>query len=364
MADTTDYFPVPMKQLILDSDISFNLFLYLQLNNKMLQVMKKGDLLTKKRLDDLFNKNIHVVFILKSDKEDFYKYKAKSFSAVILDEKCSQEKKIEQIKVYTKETIQGLSEVTNLEESVQIMENCSGVTKQIVSDVANKGFAKAFDDITKMIKTGSGLMVHSANVSSLSVIFGMLMNIIEPKELEDLAMGGLLHDLGLSKCDGAIVEKYLKNEHNMPEAEWSAFVEHPMYAMEMLKSRSSTLSKNVLDIVFQHHENFDGTGFPRRIKNMQINYLAKIVRIANDFDIVYRELAAQQKYDQMSNILLFLKNGIIQDNKLREEDMGGKAPKTMYDGRILEELIKNIVPVKEGAGTDALVSGNSNKIAA
>ena len=92
------------------------------------------------------------------------------------------------------------------------MQNCSEISKSIISGISNSGFANAFDEITKMVKGGTGLMVHSANVSSLSVLFAMTIGHCTPSDLEDLAMGGLLHDLGLSMSSESVVKKYLANE--------------------------------------------------------------------------------------------------------------------------------------------------------
>ena len=80
---------------------------------------------------------------------------------------------------------------------------------------------------------------------------------------------------------------------------------------------------------------------------MQINFLAKIVRVANDFDIIYRKLVDQKKFEELKNILPLMRDGKIQDGKMRDDSMGESKPKEIYDRKILSMLTKAMFPEQE-----------------
>lgn len=335
MEKISDYSPVPLKTLRADEEITFDVYLYFHINKKMVRIRKAGDVLAKNKLDDLNQKNVKHIYVSKADKEAFYKYKASVFTDILKDQNLSKEEKIKIVQEKTKESISEISEVTSKEESEQMMENCSGITKTIVTEVSSSNFASAFENITNMLKSASSLMVHCANVSSLSVMFSMLLSTIEPKKIEEIATGALLHDLALFDIDEEIVKKYLVNG-KMEDDEFELFKTHPFKGMAKLRNYQQTPSENILDIVYHHHENIDGTGFPRRIKAMQINYLAKLVRIANDFEINYRDLVEQEKFDKLKYILV----------EMKEYQETGQTKKK-YDIKILDNLISNILPAED-----------------
>jgi response regulator RpfG family c-di-GMP phosphodiesterase len=333
----SNFFPARLDDLTLNSNVNFDVFIYFKINNKMVQIFKDGDFFGQDNFNNLTNKKLKHIFIQKSQRQLFCNYKTAIFAQAINSKDLDIEKKKEILQQHTVRAIKSLSEVTNKEDSAQIMENCNDITKNIIANVANKGFAKTYDEIAKMVKGGTGLMVHSANVSSMSVLFAMLCDVTSPTDLEDLAMGGLLHDMGLSAMNPSVAEKYLAGQ-KMSEAEESEYRDHPAKTNELLKSRSKSIHQNVIDIVMQHHENFDGSGFPRHIKNMQINFLAKLVRLANDFDITYRRLVEEEKFDQLPKIFIYMAEGKILDGKFKDEhQVDGKSIEA-YDRKIVTRL--------------------------
>ncbi|MBN1114956.1 MAG: HD domain-containing protein [Oligoflexia bacterium] len=331
MQKIADYVPFPLKEILPGRELLFDVYLFFQINRKMVLVKRKGDLFNADKIQDLQDKKILYFYIHNDDKTGYYDYKAQVFSSVLIDKNLSAEEKTEIIREKSRETVQSLLEVTTKEESEQIMENCNGITKTIVSQASNDKFASAYDKITEMLKTGSTLFVHSANVSSLGVMFAMVLRNIDPKKIEELAMAGLLHDLGLSQIDESVVSAYL-NLYDIPGSARSEFNKHPELAVNILKSRKNNLSDNVFTIIMQHHECQDGSGFPQGLKGMQINYFAKILKIANDFDLWYRFLVENSKFDFLKYILVILQ---------KMQVMPGTEQS--HDPKLLQALVESLV---------------------
>lgn len=119
---------------------------------------------------------------------------------------------------------------------------------------------------------------HSVNVAIISVLIALNLDYNEAK-LVDLAIGALLHDIGMLTVPKEVILKV----GNLTPVESAAMQRHANDGFEIVRKRReiSTLAAHV---AFQHHERFDGTGYPRRLKGEEIHEYARIVAIADIFD--------------------------------------------------------------------------------
>lgn len=118
---------------------------------------------------------------------------------------------------------------------------------------------------------------HSDRVSQYSVLIGKYLKLSD-EELHDLEVGGLFHDIGKIGVPDAI----LKKESKLTDNEYSEIKNHPSIGAHILSS--ATIFQNIIPIVKHHHEKYDGTGYPGRLKGEEIPYLARIAAIADTFD--------------------------------------------------------------------------------
>lgn len=119
---------------------------------------------------------------------------------------------------------------------------------------------------------------HSVNVTVLSMIIGTSLK-LSYKEMFNLGRAALLHDIGKMFVSKEILNKPGK----LDTSEMEIMKNHSQFGYKYLKKRYgfSTLTYNgVLD----HHEKYDGTGYPGRLKGDEIPFLAKIASIADSFD--------------------------------------------------------------------------------
>jgi HD-GYP domain-containing protein (c-di-GMP phosphodiesterase class II) len=134
---------------------------------------------------------------------------------------------------------------------------------------------------------------HSDRVSLYSVLIGKHLNLSD-KELKDLEIGGLFHDIGKI----GVPEAILKKESKLNDDEYSEIKNHPAIGVHILSS--AAIFKDIIPIVKHHHEKYDGTGYPGKLKGEDIPYLARIVAVADSFDAMtsrrsYREAIPLEK---------------------------------------------------------------------
>jgi HD-GYP domain-containing protein (c-di-GMP phosphodiesterase class II) len=118
---------------------------------------------------------------------------------------------------------------------------------------------------------------HTHRVADLTAELAKKMDISE-SELGDIHRGALLHDIGKMGIPDSILQK----PDVLTETEWEIMQTHPELAYKFL-SHISYLAP-ALDIPLCHHEKWDGTGYPRKLKGEQIPVAARIFAVVDVFD--------------------------------------------------------------------------------
>jgi putative nucleotidyltransferase with HDIG domain len=138
--------------------------------------------------------------------------------------------------------------------------------------------------IESMNKFDDETVKHSFMVSVVSSMLGVALDWNRPATLEKLALGGLFHDIGKTKVPAAILRKPLSR---LTHDERVIYEGHPEIGAQMLGALKD-VPEEVRIIVQEHHELADGTGFPRKLRDLQISPLSRVVAVANAFvDLVF-----------------------------------------------------------------------------
>lgn len=118
---------------------------------------------------------------------------------------------------------------------------------------------------------------HSDRVSEYSVLIGKKLGLSE-KDMKTLQVGGLFHDIGKI----GIPDSILLKEAKLTDDEYSEIKNHPSIGAHILCN--AEVFQDIIPIVKHHHEKFDGTGYPGKLKGEDIPYLARIAAVADTFD--------------------------------------------------------------------------------
>ena len=144
---------------------------------------------------------------------------------------------------------------------------------------------------------------HSERVVTYSLRLGREYG-LSSDEMKALEFGSLLHDIGKIGVPDSILRKPAK----LTEEEWVRMREHPLHGQQIL--RGIEFLEGAARVVAQHHEKWDGTGYPFGLRQEEIDICARIFSVADAFDAitsdrVYRrgkpyEAAAQELDDWSS----------------------------------------------------------------
>ena len=118
---------------------------------------------------------------------------------------------------------------------------------------------------------------HSDNVSKFVVTIAEAMDVSAP-DIQILRVGAILHDLGKI----GIPDSLLLKNGNLSKMEKEIFQKHPVIGCNILKPIASL--KKVIPVVLHHHERFDGSGYPAKLKGAKIPIWARITAVADTYD--------------------------------------------------------------------------------
>jgi HD-GYP domain-containing protein (c-di-GMP phosphodiesterase class II) len=147
---------------------------------------------------------------------------------------------------------------------------------------------------------GHALAKSLVNTAILSALIAMELK--QPNhKIVQMVTGAMLHDVGMLRMPKEIVEK----KGGLSEAELQRIKSHTLYAYKIV-TKELLYPEDVGIIVLQHHERWDGEGYPRRIAGTAIDLGARIVSVADAFEAMvskkpYRN--SMMGYQAMKNLL-------------------------------------------------------------
>ena len=108
--------------------------------------------------------------------------------------------------------------------------------------------------------------------------------------LETLSLGAYLHDIGKI----AVPDQILNKPGPLTDDEWHLVQLHPDYAVQILEPLPET--HHALEVPRFHHERWDGTGYPSRLKGEQIPFLARLFAIVDVWDAITSDRVYRKRW--------------------------------------------------------------------
>lgn len=129
--------------------------------------------------------------------------------------------------------------------------------------------------LSKYAKPSDYIYFHSVSLGLMSAYIAQKMN-LEKREWVQAGLAGLLSDCGLAKVD----EKIMNKRPPLNKKEIEAIQEHPRQSYYLVES-IPTISKAIKLAILQHHERFDGSGYPIGLKGNRVHLYARIIAVCD-----------------------------------------------------------------------------------
>ncbi len=136
---------------------------------------------------------------------------------------------------------------------------------------------------------------HSDHVTELASDLGLVAG-LDAKELDLLGFAASVHDIGKIAINEFVINKPGK----FTEVEYIMVQQHARIGATLMKTLD--IDPSVHTIILNHHENFDGTGYPNGTSGNEIPVGARIIRIADTYDALTSDRGYRPAYSHKKSI--------------------------------------------------------------
>ena len=270
-AEIGDLVPVAVETLRSGSDFDFDLYLPPEKNKPSKLYRRRSVPCSAQDFDRLLASGTQTLWIA-SDTAKSYLEHIKQH--VLNDEAVPIGRRLQVLKDAAKVTF------------CQAMKTCDGATITNVAHDFSKDLTQLLtrqdfllSDLVTVMLHDYSTYTHMIHVATYSVLLAKSLGDISENDLIEIAMGGLLHDIGKRMISVKILEKPGK----LDDAEFEIIRDHPRFGFSELCFRPE-LSWGALLMIYQHHERMNGSGYPVGSIADEIHLWGKICAIADVYD--------------------------------------------------------------------------------
>lgn len=269
--DGADLVPVSLESLRGCSELAFDLYVCTEEQGPSILLCTRGYPLHSDDLARLKQRGVTTLFTPASMADDYGQHLRE---LVLTDERLPTQERFEILRQAARTVFASALRVRDSENLARA--GCS--IGRTIAEFATRS-QPLFLDLTEVMLQDYSSFTHLTNVAVCAVLLAGKLGISDPAELAGIASGALLHDMGKLFIDQQVLKK---RKSRTPE-EQHELNTHPRRGFEAF-CRRPDLSWGSLMMIYQHHETYEGNGFPTRLVGREIHPWARICSIVNVFD--------------------------------------------------------------------------------
>ncbi len=269
-----DLIPVPVLEFMSGNQLPVDVYIRLG-QDKFVLAAKKDDPSNLKELSAFKGRSVDYVYV---HRDEFSKYVAVTLTIADIAIKRPGIPDSARAHFLSHAAHQVMEEFGRFQITEEIFSHAQTVADCTITLVEHQsdlnGLLKSLADL------GNHEIRHAMATSALSVMIGKALGWNARNTLEKLALGGLIHDIGKRALPPELIQKSVSQ---MAPDEILQYETHPHRGVEMLKNVRS-VPDDVIACILEHHENAIGQGFPRRLRDLRLNPLGRVVALADCFN--------------------------------------------------------------------------------
>ena len=232
------------------------------------------------RLASYINKGVQHLYIRRSDEAVWKEFTSRTPEKLLLDPGVSPERKLATLINMTEQNMSEIFSRFNIDS-----ETAEG-TRKVVHSYVNimSDSPQTLTLLLKLAAHGDYLYYHAVSSAIISMFIAKATGKFDRKMLELTGFGAFLHDIGMTQISTAITS----SEEELSPDEWKEMKEHPRLGLSMLQ-KAGNVPDEVKYIIYQHHEQPDGGGYPNGLKGDGIFFPAKIVAVGDAFSAMLNQ---------------------------------------------------------------------------
>ncbi len=280
-----DYVPIQNLDLEGDTQVTFDLYLGMPRNQRVVLYCRKGGVIENHRLEKFVSRKECTLFVHRDHYMEFVTYVSERIGR-LLDVTPENDSHFILGSV-VKGMLSGTFDMKDAAMTRVMMHNLNEVSSVLIErtlvDMSKKG-RRAYKGLLSLASNGTDFQKHPVNVASLTVMMCFGSGLASQRSLGEVAVAALLHDVGLAKLPGDLALKAHVPNAVMDLEEKIYLNRHISMTFEVLRERDIEISELTRLMIEQHHEYYNGFGLPNRLRGSEINTFAQILHMADDID--------------------------------------------------------------------------------
>ena len=204
-------------------------------------------------------------------------------------------KQAAKIKENAKKIISDVMHDVRLGKQVEV-EKIEPVVEQIMDSIfRNKD---ALISLGRIKNAHEYTFLHSVNVCAHMVSFTRSLQ-LDRSTINEIGIGAMLHDIGKMKISTMILDK----PGSLTDEEFTEIKKHVVYSGEIL-SETPGITDNAIQVAVQHHERYDGSGYPKGLKGNEISFYGQMAAIVD----VYEAITSNRVYGKGMEVGMALRH--------------------------------------------------------
>lgn len=278
MPELRNYTPVKIVDFIPGTILDFSVKAFLPLNNLLIPFSTAGSPITAEKMSKLEEHSFNILFIANEDLEKFRTYTAQTLKGLLKPGTMNETDRHGKLKKCVRDLISDIFVEDINENTFSKSQDLLKEVKEVIQLLIGDKELDYFKKIKIIANQESSFYQHLSNVSAYSGIFALMLGHDNP---EDLALAGILHDLGKVNLPAEYAEL---DESTLSPHALLAFQNHPAFTLDVVRLKRIPLPDKVITAILQHHEAMNGSGYPEGLKGQRISLEGRILAIANSFD--------------------------------------------------------------------------------
>ncbi|MBK9294152.1 MAG: HD domain-containing protein [Oligoflexia bacterium] len=259
--------------LRLQGALPFDVFIKIS-EDKYTKIFNLGDVLDAQRLQNYMHKGAQKLYIQTKDRRQYINSTDKLIRKMIQQEKLSLSEAAFAVEELSEQILfeiyeDGIFDQESLFKAQALAKSYIQLLKKDVN---------VLTQFLKMSKNETYMVRHSISTAIIGLLIARADNNNNDKILEIICLGGLLHDIGMSFLPSDIGE----TDRKLTDSEWLEIRKHPHLGLQMIEGIEYFPSE-IKEVITQHHEYYNGTGYPKGLRGEEIYYPARVIALADAF---------------------------------------------------------------------------------
>lgn len=298
------YTPLRINTVKPNRELTFDLFIFFK--EQYIIYANRGGEIEQEKFLKLKKQKIAKFYIDEEDESNYQQFLDALLMETMNSETATTEEKVNLVEGACGTAVERMQKDPGSETSYKMTENAAKSLRQCI--IENPEALKEI--FGKEVEEGDEILKHSLNVSALATKLAAKMG-QKDQQLDEMAVAGLLHDIGLMQMEEAHRELFKKNKKDLTPEDRLAYGAHVKDCVAVLNDKPY-VNKVILDLIINHEEVKSGQGPNKKTQLSESEYILSLVNIFDKMclttDLTPKEAIKEILIEELGNFELDLLN--------------------------------------------------------